>query len=89
MEHDIIKIYKELSCLCRSQEFRESIVNISVVNFNNGSKIYFDNGVPVKIELNNDYVIDINSPCLKEMTIIKEDMPELVLTPSVSFTDNV
>ena len=79
---DITKTYKDLLDLCRYNDIRESFSYISVINFIDGSKIYFDNGLPVSIKMNHlDYIIDVkSSPCCRS-EINKEDIPSLVLPP--------
>ncbi len=79
---DITKTYKDLLDLCQYDDIRESFSYISVINFIDGSKIYFDNGLPVSIRTNNiDYIIDVKcSPCTSSVNN-KDDIPSLVLPP--------
>lgn len=79
---DITKTYKELLSLCQYDDIRESFSYISVINFIDGSKIYFYNGLPVSIRTNNiDYIIDVKSSPCTSSEINKEDIPSLVLPP--------
>lgn len=57
----IYKTYKQLLELCKSTEFRETLLNVRVINFKDGTRINFQDGFPTSIE-KSDHVIDVYSP---------------------------
>lgn len=57
----IYKTYKQLLELCKSSEFRETLLNVRVINFKDGSRINFQDGFPTSIE-KSEHIIDVYSP---------------------------
>ncbi len=76
----IYKTYKQLLELCKSSEFRETLSNVRVINFKDGSKIYFKDGFPTSIE-KSEHIIDVYSP-IKTMSD-SPPIPPIKLPPAL------
>jgi hypothetical protein len=79
----IYKTYKELLELCKSSEFRETLSDVRVINFKDGSKIYFKDGFPISIE-KTDHIIEVYSPIIKNENNQKvSPLPVMNLPPPI------
>jgi hypothetical protein len=77
----IYKTYKQLLELCKSSEFRETLFNVRMINFKDGTRINFQDGFPTSIE-KYDHVIDVYSP-IKYTITDSPVIPPIKLPPAL------